>query len=138
MASRLAWTAHRATVAANATRGADVRTQRHVSFNFGPGPGALPAEVMARAQAEFCDFDGTGLGALESTNLDMTGASHPGEPRSAVQAMMVRTEKKLRNLLNVPDTHRVLFMWGGAVGELPTRPFLVHFFTYLVYVYVSE
>lgn len=46
------------------------------------------------------------------------GMTHPGEPRNEVQSMMIRTEQKTRDVLNVPDNYRVLFMWGGAVGTV--------------------
>lgn len=46
-------------------------------YNFGPGPGTLPDEVMLRAQAELLNYRGSGMGLLESTNLDASGASQP-------------------------------------------------------------
>lgn len=45
----------------------------HRVFNFGPGPGALPTEVMQRAQEEFMDWQGCGMGMLEATNIDASG-----------------------------------------------------------------
>lgn len=92
------------------------------NFNFSPGPGVLPSSVMQRAQAEFCNLRGTGMGAIETTNLDATGASHPGEARGPVQAMMLDAESKLRGVLAIPDNYRVLFMHGGAVGQFSAVP----------------
>lgn len=91
-------------------------------YNFGPGPGVLPAAVMQRAQEEFLDFNGTGMGVLESTNIDQSGPSHPGEARVPVQQMMLDTEHKLRIVLDIPDNYRVLFMQGGAVGQFSAVP----------------
>ena len=34
-------------------------------FNFSPGPTVLPQQVMARAQADFLDWNGTGMSVME-------------------------------------------------------------------------
>jgi len=91
------------------------------AFNFGPGPGMLLEGAMRKAQAEFLDFRGTGMGILEFTNLDATN-DHPGEGRTVCQKMMLETEAKVRDCLQVPENFRVLFQWGGAVGQFSAVP----------------
>eukprot|EP01104_Vermistella_antarctica_P000492 TRINITY_DN10656_c0_g1_i1.p1 TRINITY_DN10656_c0_g1~~TRINITY_DN10656_c0_g1_i1.p1 ORF type:complete len:388 (+),score=89.73 TRINITY_DN10656_c0_g1_i1:188-1351(+) len=91
------------------------------AYNFSPGPGCLPAAVMKKAQAEFTNFDGSGFGVIETTNLDSTGNSHT-EPRTGLQSMMTNTANKLRDLLKVPSNYSILFMHGGAVGQFSAIP----------------
>ena len=92
------------------------------AFNFSPGPGTLSTSVMRRARQEFCNYKGTGMGILEMTNLDRDSGKHPGEGRVPVQTMMLETEAKLRQVLEIPDNYRVLFMHGGAVAQFAAVP----------------
>ena len=92
------------------------------AFNFSPGPGALSDAVMARSQAEWTNFQGTGMGIIETTNLDATGPTHAGVAKQPVQQMMLDTETKLRTALSIPASYRVLFMLGGAVGQFSAVP----------------
>ena len=94
----------------------------HRAYNFSPGPGTLSTSVMRRAQQEFCNYKGTGMGILEMTNLDRDSGKHPGEGRVPVQTMMLETEAKLRQVLEIPDNYRVLFMHGGAVAQFSAVP----------------
>ena len=36
--------------------------------NFSAGPAMLPTVVMERAQAEFCDYKGSGCGVMEHSH----------------------------------------------------------------------
>jgi len=94
----------------------------HRAFNFSPGPGMLSTSVMRRAQQEFCNYKGTGMGILEMTNLDAELGKHPGDARTPVQAMMLETEQKLRRVLEIPKNYRVLFMHGGAAAQFSAVP----------------
>lgn len=76
------------------------------AFNFSPGPAALPESVLARAAAEMLDWHGSGLGVMEM--------SHRGREFGEIFA---HAESKLRALLAVPDSFKVLFMQGGAIAE---------------------
>ena len=80
-------------------------------YNFSAGPAALPAEVMKKAQAEFCDFMGTGSGVLE--------LSHRGPQFSSVIA---KTEANIRELMNISDDYDVLFIQGGASMQFAMAP----------------
>jgi phosphoserine aminotransferase len=101
---------------------AQVRSPR--AHNFGAGPAALPDAVLARAQAEFLDWQGSGMSVLEWTNLDSGGPSHPGvaAPGQKLQEMMLATEAKLRKVIAIPSDYRVLFMHGGAVAQFSAIP----------------
>ena len=75
-------------------------------FNFAPGPATLPEPVLARAADEMVDWQGSGMSVMEMT--------HRGPLFSAIH------EKALadfRALLELPETHEILFMQGGATAQ---------------------
>ena len=74
--------------------------------NFGAGPAALPAAVLAEAAGEMLDWHGKGMGVMEM--------SHRGKDYMSIHAEAIAD---LRQLLAVPDNYKVLFMQGGAIGE---------------------
>ena len=72
-------------------------------YNFSAGPAMLPEDVMKIAQAEFCDFKGSGSGLIE--------LSHRGKQFTEV---IERAEANVRELMNISDDYAVLFIQGGA------------------------
>lgn len=75
-------------------------------FNFGAGPATLPTEVLLEAQAEFLDWQGSGMNVMEFSH------------RSAdFMALNAQAQADLRELLAIPEHFKVLFMQGGAQGE---------------------
>ena len=72
-------------------------------FNFSAGPAMLPHDVMLQAQAEFCDWHGTGASIME--------VSHRGQD---FIELAKASERNLRDLLNISDNYHVLFLQGGA------------------------
>ena len=85
-------------------------TQKRV-FNFSPGPGMLPLEVLQASAEALIDFQGKGFGIAE--------CSHRGKEFDAVldEAMALS-----RKLLDIPDSHDVLFLQGGATQLFSTIP----------------
>ncbi|WP_316799733.1 3-phosphoserine/phosphohydroxythreonine transaminase [Pedobacter frigidisoli] len=71
--------------------------------NFGAGPCILPAEVMEHAASAILDWNQTGLSILE--------VSHRSPE---FEGVMIKTERLVRELLNVPESYAVLFLQGGA------------------------
>jgi phosphoserine aminotransferase len=80
-------------------------------WNFYAGPAALPRPVLQQAQDELLDFAGTGMSVME--------ISHRAKPYMAVQA---DAEARLRELMGIPDSHRVLFLQGGATLQFAMVP----------------
>lgn len=80
-------------------------------YNFSAGPAILPEEVLEQAQAELLNFNGTGMSIMEM--------SHRGKDYSAVHQ---EAKENLKTLLNIPDSHRVLFMTGGATTQFSLVP----------------
>lgn len=71
--------------------------------NFGAGPAKLPVQVLNQLQHDLINWNATGMGILE--------VSH----RSAeFQSLMEGCEKRLRDLVNIPEDYAVLFMPGGG------------------------
>ncbi len=80
-------------------------------INFYAGPAALPLPALERAQKELLDFEGTGMSVME--------ISHRAKEYDAVHNEALDL---VREFLDVPDTHKVIFLQGGGhlqFGMLP-------------------
>ncbi len=86
-------------------------TATQTVYNFGAGPAMLPAAVMKQAQEELLNWHGTGISVIEMSHRSKQFAS-----------IVEESETDLRELLNVPDTHRVLFLQGGASSQFAMVP----------------
>lgn len=71
--------------------------------NFNAGPCVLPKPAIESAIEAIRNFDGTGIGLLEISHRT------PGWER-----VMKETADLWRELLNIPDNYKVLFLGGGA------------------------
>jgi phosphoserine aminotransferase len=80
-------------------------------YNFSAGPAALPTEVLAQAQADMLDWNGTGMSVMEM--------SHRGKDYMSIAA---KAEADLRQLMNIPDNYKVLFLQGGASSQFAMVP----------------
>lgn len=80
-------------------------------YNFSAGPAMLPSEVMEKAQKEFLDFNGLGSSVME--------ISHRSKDFMAVASA---AEQDLRDIMQVPDNYKVLFMHGGGRGQFSAVP----------------
>ena len=72
-------------------------------FNFSAGPAILPEPVLKEAQGDLWNIDGSGIGILEH--------SHRGK---VFDKVIAEAEADCRALAGIPDSHRVLFLQGGA------------------------
>ena len=71
----------------------------------------LPLEVLEKAQAEMLDYEGSGQSVTEMSH------------RSKVFDQIIKDAEKLfREILNVPDTYKVLFLQGGASTQFAAIP----------------
>ena len=75
-------------------------------FNFSPGPATLPEAVLRQAAEEMLDWRGSGMSVMEM--------SHRGKEFMSIHA---EAEDLLKELMQVPQNYKVLFMQGGALGE---------------------
>ncbi|MCQ2311146.1 MAG: 3-phosphoserine/phosphohydroxythreonine transaminase [Paludibacteraceae bacterium] len=81
-------------------------------YNFNAGPSILPQEVIKQTADAVMDFEGQGLSVLE--------ISHRAK---YFQPVMDEAEALMKELLNVPDGYRVLFLGGGASLQFCMVPF---------------
>ena len=80
-------------------------------YNFSAGPAVLPEEVLKEAAAEMLDYQGTGMSVMEMSH------------RSKAYDDIIKTaEADLRELMNIPDNYKVLFLQGGASQQFAMIP----------------
>lgn len=72
-------------------------------FNFSAGPAVLPREVLKTAQKELLDYHGTGMSVMEMSHRS-----------PAFEEIINHAKSSLKELMNIPDTHSILFLQGGA------------------------
>ena len=82
-----------------------------MKHNFGAGPCILPKEVFEEASRSVIDFNNSGLSILE--------ISHRSRE---FEEVIAETELLVRELLNVPDGHSILFLQGGASTQFAMVP----------------
>jgi len=75
-------------------------------YNFAAGPATLPEPVLQRAADEMLNWHASGMSVMEMTHR---GAVYLG--------LFEKVMSDFRRLLGVPDTHRILFMQGGATAQ---------------------
>ena len=80
-------------------------------YNFSAGPAVLPEEVLQEAANEMFDYRGSGMSVMEMSHRSKT-----------YQAIIDEAEKDLRDLLNIPDNYKVLFLQGGASQQFAMIP----------------
>lgn len=72
-------------------------------YNFSAGPAVLPEAVLKEAQEEMFDYRGTGMSVMEM--------SHRSKP---FETIINEAEADLRDLMQIPENYKVLFLQGGA------------------------
>ena len=80
-------------------------------YNFSAGPAVLPEEVLKEAAAEMLDYNGSGMSVMEM--------SHRSKP---FQEIIETAEADIRELMNIPDNYKVLFIQGGASTQFAMIP----------------
>ncbi|WP_027010071.1 phosphoserine transaminase [Conchiformibius kuhniae] len=75
-------------------------------YNFSAGPAVLPESVLRTAQSEMFDYNGTGFSVMTMSH------------RSDVfMSILYHAEQDLRQLMDIPDNYKVLFLQGGASAQ---------------------
>ena len=80
-------------------------------YNFPAGPAVLPEEVLQEAADEMLDYRGCGMSVMEM--------SHRGK---IFDGIIKEAEADLRDLLQIPDNYKVLFLQGGAWTQFAAIP----------------
>lgn len=80
-------------------------------YNFSAGPAVLPEEVLREAAEEMTDYRGTGMSVMEMSHRSQAFAS-----------ILDEAEAELRELMDIPDDYKVLFLQGGASLQFSMIP----------------
>jgi len=83
----------------------------HRIHNFNAGPAAIPLPVLKKAQAEFLNFQGTGMSIMEMSHRS-----------KEFEAVLARAIGGVKNVLGVPDDYAILFIQGGASLQFSMVP----------------
>ena len=80
-------------------------------YNFSAGPALMPVEVLEEVAAEVLNYQGSGMSVMEMSH------------RSKVfQKIVDEAEADLRELMQIPDNYKVLFIQGGATLQFSMIP----------------
>lgn len=85
--------------------------ERNQVYNFSAGPSVMPEEVLWEAQAQMLNYQGTGMSVMEMSHRS-----------PAFQEIFDDTKARLKHALQIPDTHEVLFLQGGATMQFSMVP----------------
>lgn len=80
-------------------------------YNFAAGPAVLPEEVLKEAAEEMLDYNGTGMSVMEMSHRS-----------KAFEEIIQDAEQDLRDLMNIPDNYKVLFLQGGGSTQFAMIP----------------
>lgn len=80
-------------------------------FNFSAGPSVLPEVVLKEAAEEMLDYRGTGMSVMEMSHRS-----------KAFDTIIKEAEQDLRDILEIPDNYKVLFLQGGASQQFAAIP----------------
>lgn len=80
-------------------------------YNFSAGPSMLPEAVLKKAAEQMLDYEGSGQSVMEMSH------------RSKVYDGIIKgAEAILREVMNIPDNYKVLFLQGGASSQFAMIP----------------
>ena len=80
-------------------------------YNFAAGPAVLPEEVLKEAAEEMLDYRGCGMSVMEMSHRS-----------KMFEEILNNAEADIRELMNIPDHYKVLFMQGGASTQFAMIP----------------
>ncbi len=80
-------------------------------YNFSAGPAVLPEEVLQEAADEMLDYRGSGMSVMEMSHRSKT-----------YDNIIKEAEADLREIMNIPDNYKVLFLQGGASQQFAMIP----------------
>ena len=80
-------------------------------FNFSAGPSMLPLEVLEKAASELVCYGESGMSVMEMSHRSPD-----------YEAIINEAEAMLRQLMNIPENYKVLFLQGGASTQFAAVP----------------
>jgi len=80
-------------------------------YNFSAGPAALPEEVLKKAASELVEYENSGMSVMEM--------SHRSKAYLKIYDGAVAA---LKDIMNIPDNYKILFLQGGASSQFAMVP----------------
>ena len=80
-------------------------------YNFSAGPSMLPLEALKKAQEELLDYHGSGQSVMEMSHRSKW-----------FDDIIKDAERLFREIMNIPDNYKVLFLQGGASTHFAAIP----------------
>jgi phosphoserine aminotransferase len=80
-------------------------------YNFSAGPAMMPEAVLEEIRDEMLNYRGSGMSVMEMSHRSKT-----------YQQIIDEAEQDLRDLMNIPDNYKVLFIQGGATLQFSMIP----------------
>ncbi|XP_076628724.1 phosphoserine aminotransferase [Colletes latitarsis] len=80
-------------------------------INFGAGPAKLPHQVLKDVQKELLAYGNTQMSILEMSHRS-----------NEIKNIIENAQATLKDLLNIPDNYKILFMQGGGAGLFAAIP----------------
>jgi phosphoserine aminotransferase len=81
------------------------------AYNFNAGPAALPLEVLQQAQQEFVEYQHIGMSIMEISHRS-----------SEYEKLNDETQALFKQLYQIPEGYKVLFLQGGASSQFAMIP----------------
>ena len=81
------------------------------AHNFCAGPASLPTSVLEKAQAEMLNWQDRGVSVMEMSHR-----------HASFMELTAKCEANLRELMQIPDNYKVIFMQGGATAQFSLLP----------------
>lgn len=80
-------------------------------YNFSAGPAVLPEEVLAKCGSEMSEYGSSGMSVMEMSHRS-----------KAFEEIINTAEQDLRDLMNIPENYKVLFLQGGGHTQFAMVP----------------
>ncbi len=80
-------------------------------YNFSAGPSMLPLEVMETAAEQLTNYNGCGMSVMEMSHRS-----------KEFEEILHSAESNLREIMNIPENYKVLFLQGGATLQFSMIP----------------
>lgn len=81
------------------------------AYNFSAGPSMLPEEVLRQAANEMLNYNNSGMSVMEMSHRS-----------KEFDQIIKEAEALLRELMNIPENYKVLFVQGGASQQFAAVP----------------
>lgn len=80
-------------------------------YNFSAGPSTLPEAVLKKAADQMLDYEGCGQSVMEMSHRS-----------KQFDGIIKSAESLMREVMNIPDNYKVLFLQGGASSQFAMIP----------------